>query len=99
MPGPRSQFTRSLECNDGTPRPVVNTQNSFLHLISVDGSCTETLRTYGATAAAVTEPFKSVEAAGAAWDEILNWEQDANTIAATTFARKMNSVFFIGLDY
>ena len=92
------QFTRSLECNDGTPRPVVNTQNSSLHLINVDGSCTETLRTYGASAAAVTVLLKFVAAAGAAWDEMRKSEPDINATTATTFDRKLKSVLFIGLD-
>ena len=35
---PRSHFTKSFECHDGTPRPVVKTQNSSLHLMTVEGS-------------------------------------------------------------
>src|SRR5664279_623937 len=88
--GPRSQFTRSFECNDGTPRPVVNTQNSSLHLMMVDGSCTPTLRIYGATFDAVTELLMPVEAAGDVLDD--------NTIARMTFARRPNQIFFIGLE-
>jgi hypothetical protein len=94
-PGPRSHFTKSFECHDGTPRPVAKTQNSSLHWMSVEGSCTNTSRRYGATAAGVTEPFKFAEAADAALDETAHCEQNDTAIAATMISGGVKAVFFI----